>query len=816
MKRATNLLIVLLLAIFPTFVDAQYSIRGSVTDSQGNLLVGASIRISNSYLGAISDANGNFTLGGLQKKQYQLTANFIGYVEQTKTIELISDLQVDFKLEFSEILTEEVIVSATRANEKTPIAYTNIGIEKIRSKNLGKDIPFLLELTPSLVSTSDAGTGIGYTGFRIRGTDANRTNVTVNGIPLNDAESHSVFWVNMPDFSSSVQNIQIQRGVGTSTNGAAAFGATVNLQTSALNKTPYTEINASVGSFNTWKTAVNVGTGLLKKAFSFDARLSKVASDGYVDRAESDLKSFFVSGAYHNNNTLCRINIFSGSEKTYQAWNGVPKARLDNNTQAMQLFAEHGLMTEQELEHLLNSNSRTYNFYTYKNEVDNYQQTHYQLLFSHKLNSFFSMNLNAHYTIGKGYYEQFKQNEDYADYGLQNPLINGIEIESTDLIRRKWLDNDFYGFTYSLNYQQNKLNATFGGAWNKYEGEHFGRIVSTDIEQDMIENYTWYNNKGIKTDYNVFAKANYQITEKLNLWGDMQMRKIDYSIDGIHDDFTDLTMETDFTFFNPKIGFSIEISQQQNLFASFAVGNREPSRSQFRDADEGETPHHETLFDYEFGYNFNAHRSMISVNFYYMKYKDQLVLTGEINNVGSAILTNVPNSYRTGIEIVGGIKISDKLSWEANLSVSKNKIEKFTEMVDDWDTGKQQAHYLGTTDLSFSPEIVAASVFSVETFKNFNIELISKYVGKQYIDNTSNKARMLDAYFLNDFKISYLFQCKFAKEIELNFMINNFLNHQYESNAWVYRYYLGGEHYQYDGYFPQAGRHFLGGIRVRF
>ncbi|MCF8297224.1 MAG: TonB-dependent receptor [Saprospiraceae bacterium] len=780
---------VILPLLIPLFSMGQYQLSGKITDKETNeALACAHIIVENSFIKTTSAKNGEFLLKNLKGK-LKIKVSYIGFKNQIQEIEITKNTVLNFELERSTILEDEVIITATRAGEKTPTAFTNISKKEIQDINLGQDIPMLLDATPSVITTSDAGAGIGYTGIRIRGTDMTRINITVNGIPINDAESHGVFWVNMPDFASSVDDIQIQRGVGTSTNGAAAFGASINMQTLKLNAKPYTEISNSYGSFNTLKHTVSVGTGLLDGKWSIDGRLSKLSTDGYIDRAFSDLKSFYISGAYYGKKSMLKLNIFSGKEHTYQAWNGVPKDSLKTN--------------------------RTYNSYTYENETDNYQQDHYQLHYSYQLNRFINFNSALHLTKGLGYYEQFKDGRSFADYKLNDVIIGGDTITETDLIQQKWLDNNFYGITYSVNYNKNKVRASLGGAWNKYDGEHFGKIIWAQNANNSEINHQWYFNNGLKTDFNVFAKVNYQIIEKLSLYGDLQFRQIDYNIKGDHDDLRDLTQNHTYSFINPKVGAFYELNEKHQSYFSFAIGNREPSRNSFKDADPNKMPTAETLYDYELGYNFNLPKFILNCNIYYMDYKDQLVLTGKINSVGDPIMTNVTESFRSGIEISTAWQITDKLRWNINATYSENKIKQFTEFVDNWDTWGQDSMELGKTDIAFSPKIIANSQLTYELIENFNISFVTKYVDEQFIDNTSSSDRKLDSYIVNNLRFNYSFKTKLFKEVGLNLMLNNIFNEEYESNAWVYRYTTGGQEYAMDGYFPQAGINFLFALNLK-
>jgi len=814
MKR---IVFIFLLVSFMLPAYAQQSISGVVKNKKGEPLVGANVTIKETYRGTATNPNGEFTITKLKPASYTFIISYIGYKTMKDTINIENTDYLEFILEPSNILTDDVIIKATRAKMDDPVSFTNISNQEIEENNLTQDIPYLLSQTPSIVSTSDAGTGVGYTYFRVRGTDLNRINITLNGIPVNDAESHGVWFVNMPDLLSSVNNIQIQRGVGTSTQGAASFGATLNLQTKTYHKDAYAEINSYAGSFNTFRNSVSFGTGLLNNKFTFDGRLSKVSSDGYIDRAWSDLKSFYLSGAYHTNNSILKVNIISGKEKTYQAWNGVPKVRLEDDYEGMQRYRDHWLIDEEEYNHMINSDSRTYNIYTYDNETDNYQQDHYQLFYSYEVNPDFHINTALHYTRGRGFYEQYKKDRDFEDYLLENVTIGNDTITSTDLIQQKWLDNHFYGGIFSIDYKQDKYEITVGGGWNRYIGDHFGEIIWARYASNGDMRHRWYENDGIKQDFNIYSKVKYHFTSQLSTFIDLQYRQIDYEMDGIDDDLRDITQTHDFKFFNPKLGLFYEINDLHSGFLSLAMANREPNRTNYKDADPYRPePTYETLYDFELGYNFNSTNKYLQANIYYMYYNDQLVLTGKINDVGSAIMTNVDESFRLGLELSGGVRIFDKLQVDANVTLSKNKINNFVEYVDNWDTGGQEERNLGQTDLSFSPEIIANTTISYDITNNFKTEFISKYVGKQYIDNTSNDKRSIDPYFVNDLKLSYKITSNTIQKISFNLMINNIFNHKYESNAWIYRYIYGGEEYVMDGYFPQAGINIMGGISLNF
>ena len=797
-----KLLMMMLLQMAAVFCFAQFSVQGVVKSESGELLTGANVVVSGSYLGASTNENGEFEFSNLKKGEYELKASFIGFHTKSIHVSLSENKSVEFVLQTSSIMADEVLVSATRAGDKSPIAHTTVTKEAIDEMNMGQDIPYMLNMTPSYVSTSDAGAGVGYTNFRIRGTDLNRINVTVNGIPMNDAESHGTWWVDIPDIAASTDNIQVQRGVGTSTNGAASFGATIDLQTMQMNTKAHAGYRSAAGSFNTFKNTVEVGSGLLNDHFIVEARLSRVTSDGFIDRASSDLKSYFVSGGYFSDKTILKATIFSGFEETYQAWWGVSSDLLETNrtyNYAGSYFDENG------------------NEQFYENQVDHYIQDHYQLHFSHQLNSFFNVNAALFYTYGRGYYEEYREDDSLEEYLLQPISLGGETIDATDLVRRRWLDNDFYGMTFSTNYNDGVSDFTFGGGWNTYDGRHFGEVIWAQYLGNAVPEQEWYRSTGLKKDFNVFAKYNYQLTEKVNLYADLQYRRIDYEIEGIDNDLRDITQAHDFNFFNPKFGIFFKPDDKQEAYLSFARANREPNRSNYVDADpNGVQPVHETLNDFEAGYTLKSSNYFVGANLYYMSYVDQLILTGEINDVGAPIMVNVDDSYRSGVELMAGLKISPKVNWDVNATFSKNKIKDFVEYVDNWDTWGQEVFELGDTDLAFSPELIANSKITVKASKNLNLSLLSSYVGKQFIDNTSSDDRKLDAWFVNNLKVEYVVPQNVFKEVKLHLLVNNLFDTEYESNAWVYSYFSGNERLKMDGYFPQAGIHFFAGIDFKF
>lgn len=777
--------------IIPSVIFSQIKISGQIADEDtGAPLVGAHIHldgITSKHM--VSDNRGAFVFKNVPTGFYKIKVTYVGYQSFKEKLELTEDAHLSVSLKEG-LVGEEVVVTASRVDENSPTAYHNIGKAEIKERNNGQDLPFIISNSPSVVVTSDAGTGFGYTGLRIRGSDMTRINITMNGVPMNDAESHSVYFVDLPDLASSLDNIQIQRGVGTSSNGAGAFGASINMQTTLLNDEAYAKYDGRIGSFNTVKNTVSFGTGLLKNNLAFDGRLSKINSDGYIDRATSDLKSLYFSGGYFGDKDILKFVILSGKEVTYQAWGGMPKASLDTN--------------------------RTYNPYTYDNEVDDYQQDYYQLHYTHSFTNNLSLNATLFYTRGKGYYEQFKDERDFEDYQLEDVIIGGDTITSTDLIQRKWLDNHFYGTNLSMNYVARKLEANIGFGWNQYDGDHFGRVIWSQYASNGDIRHQWYNNNGLKTDFNGFAKVNYAITPSLSAFGDIQYRYIKYTMDGTHDNLKDISQEHEFNFVNPKIGAVVHLGYLMKLYGSFAIANREPSRNNYRDADNDYNPKAEHLQDFEAGLRVNSAKFSFNANYFYMNYKDQLIATGEINNVGDPIMTNVPKSYRMGIELSGGAQILNPLRWDFNLALSKNKIEDFVMYIDNWDTWEQEAVELGETNLILSPNTVANSIFTFSPLKNLNIKWIAKYVSRQYLDNTSYEYNSIDPYFVNDLKFSYGFSTNFFKSVKLHLDINNVLSEKYETYGWVYNYTTGSNREVIDGYFPMAPINVLGGITLEF
>lgn len=690
---------------------------------------------------------------------------------------------------------DEVLVSAVRVTAKTPVSFSNLDKKEIKFRNLGQDIPILMNYLPSVVTTSDAGNGVGYTGIRVRGSDATRVNVTINGIPYNDSESHGTYWVNMPDFASSVESLQLQRGVGTSTNGSGAFGASLNMLTDSYAKVSNGEISNSFGSFNTRKHTVKFSTGLIDDHFELAGRLSALKSDGYIDRASSDMKSYFLQGTYVGKTTLIKALAFGGNEKTYQSWNGLEDLDVLKNDRT---FNTAGMFTDE------SGNTRFYD-----NETDNYQQDHYQLHWSEKVSNHWNTNLAVFYSKGKGYYENYKENAKFSGYGLTPIVIGGTTINRTDLIRQKWLDNDFYGTTFSANYKNEKLDVILGGGYNKYEGSHFGKVIWGRYASQSELGDRYYDDAATKTDGNIFAKANYQVADKLSLFGDLQLRNVHYKANS-----PEIGLVNDnFNFFNPKTGLNFEISDNNQLYASYARANREPNRTDY----ENGSPRPEKLNDFELGLRHGSEKNKLNANVYYMAYKDQLILTGELDDVGAPIRKNSGDSYRLGLEVDATIALLDNLIIRPNFTISSNKNKDFNFERDGVLTA------LGNTNIAYSPDFIAGNIITFLPVTNFQVSLLSKFVGEQYMGNIDSEGSKLKSYFVNDLNVSYEFKPKSVfKSILVTGLVNNIFDYKYISNGYFYTYDDDFSNppaittTEGAGYYPQAGINFLVGLTLKF
>ena len=686
---------------------------------------------------------------------------------------------------------EEVLVQSVRVKPNAPITHSNLTKAQLQSRNLGQDLPILLNYLPSVVTTSDAGAGIGYTGIRVRGVSPLSTNVTINGIPFTDAESLGAFWVNMPDFTSSVESLQLQRGVGTSTNGSGAFGASVNILTDASSYTPTAEVSNSFGSYNTRKHSVKFSTGKINDVFELSGRLSTINSDGYVDRAFSDLKSYFLQGTYNNNGTLIKALVFGGHEKTYQSWEGLTKQQLEDD--------------------------RRQNPYTYENEIDNYKQDHYQLHWNQKLNQNWSTNLGLNYTYGRGYYEQYREDDAVSTYGgiVEATGVDFYGTAVTDLIRRRWLDNDFYVINATANYKESDLNLIVGGSYSNYDGDHFGEVIwARQFASETSIRDQYYFGNGKKTDFSAFAKATYTLNSKIDVYGDLQLRNVGYKTSGLTSDLENMRIDESYSFFNPKVGVSYQLASNSSLYASYARANREPSRSDFESNPDVKP---EQLNDFEMGWRYNKEGVMLNINSYYMQYNEQLILTGALDDVGAPVRTNSGDSYRLGLEIEAAFSLSDAFIIQPVLTLSSNKNKQTYSQVDGI------LKDFGTTNISFSPEVVASNAFIYSPLKNFSLSFLTKYVGDQYMGNTDTDTSKLKEYFVNDLNITYEWNPKSVfSTVVVSALVNNIFDKEYVSNGYYYTYdddwSVPGQLTTIEGagYYPQATRNFLVGVTLKF
>jgi len=792
MKRKILNLITFLM--FFTSVFSQNKLKVNVFDTNEKTpIAGALVYLQDGtkFYAANTDEFGSIEFKKMPKDIYSIKVRYVGYDEYSSQLNVYKDTSLTIYLAQNQANElDKIIVSSTRAKQNSPISLVNINKEEIRRNNNAQDVPQLLKNLPSIITTTDAGNGVGYTGMWIRGTDVTRINVTINGIPLNDPESHGVYWVDVPNLMDITDNLQIQRGVGSSTMGAGAFGASINIRTNRINTKPYSDLLSSFGSFGTYKTSIGVGTGLLNNHFVFEGRYTKTHSNGYIDNAWANTNSIYLAATFQDDKTIVKASIFKGFEETYQAWGGVPKDSLKTH--------------------------RTFNPYKYENEIDHYEQNHANIHIIRSISKDVTINLTGFYVGGKGYYEQFKENQKYSKYALEPIIVVLDTIKRTDLIRRKWLDNDFFGANYNVNIEKENFAITLGGQWNNYLGGHFGEIIWMKYAGNYPKGIRWYDNNGIKNDVNVFAKADYKFLDKLTIYADLQYRRVNYKVSGIDDDLTYLDILQHYNFFNPKAGAVFQLNDNIMFYASYSVANREPKRSDFTDAPQDKMPKSEQLKDIEVGFRIHTNSYNAEINFYNMDYKDQLILTGQINDVGEPIVTNVPKSYRRGVELIFSTKITSWFTWSANATFSKNIIQNFTEYVDNWDTWVQQVNNLGNTNIAFSPEIIANNIITIKPLKKLEIDFISKYVSRTYLDNTSSLERSLKPYFVNDLNIRYSIVNKYLNSLTVSLQVFNLLNEDYITNAWVYSYISGGQRYFDAGYFPQAFRNYMLNISFRF
>ena len=810
---------ILALCLIVSVSFAQQNITVRVLDKSGAPAIAATVSIDNQSKSTNQD--GIAVFDGLKPQFYNLKISFIGYKSEILRINPANQANFSIKLKDQVYEFEELYVSATRAKENSATTFKTLDKEQIQQKNLGQDIPYLLDQTPGVVIGSDAGAGIGYTNLTIRGSDNERINVTLNGIPLNNPESMGSFFVNLPDFASSTESIQIQRGIGTSTNGPAAFGASLNIQTDALETKPYLELNNAFGSYNSWKNTIKAGTGLINNKFAFNARASRISSDGYVDRAFSNLKSFYVDGGLYTDKHTLKATVFSGKEKTYQAWYGLAEPLFTGNKTRIEEYADNLWLEGAERERFLNGNRR-YNYYTYDNQTDNYTQTHAHLNYSYRPTTQLTFNSALHYTRGAGYYEEFKPMSDLNDYGIDPIKVNGETIENTDLVRRRWLDNHFYGITYSLLYKpSNNLNFTFGGSYNQYKGDHYGEAVWADQVPESMLGKKYYFGHANKNDFNFFAKADYRLDKFLfNL--DLQYRNIVYNGKGDDEDIKNYSFDDTHNFFNPKAGVTYFLDENSNIYGSYAFASKEPTRNDYVENPMGTVPRPEKMQDIEAGYRFRSETFNIGANVYAMLYKDQLIPTGEINNVGAAVRVNVDNSYRTGFELDGSWKIHPKFIWSATAALSQNKIKNFEEQIpiydDDFNVVDHELIVHKSSNIAKSPNIVLSNNLTYKPIEALSFSFLSKYISRIYLDNTSEKNRSIAPSFVNNVQAVYSFSAFGIKKIDLNLMINNIFNEKYATSGYTYSSIMQsvGKRDYFNFYYPQAETNAMVGLNIRF
>ncbi|QQR85200.1 MAG: TonB-dependent receptor [Flavobacteriales bacterium] len=779
----------------PVLAGAQTRITGTIKSGEGEALEGALVSIDGTVL--LTNRDGAFTSGVLKQGRVAMSASYFGFVPVDTTVVVGStgNATVNFSLRPLSYLLPQAEVRALRAGDRTPFVKNTVDAERLQRTNTGVDMPLLLDHLPSVVTTTDAGTGFGYTGLRIRGSDATRINVTVNGVPINDAESQGMYWVDMPDLATSTQDIEVQRGVGSSTNGPGAFGASVNVRTTTVSDSAFGAVSVSGGSFNTQRYAARFGTGV-HKGLSLDGRLSTMHSDGYIDRASADLNSYFLQGAWLGKSRSLRFITFSGKEVTYQAWGGVPREVIDTN--------------------------RTFNPYTYDNEVDDYRQTYYQLLFDQEVGAKGALNITLFRTLGKGFYEQFREDDDLANYGIAPVIAGGDTITTSDIIRRRWLDNVITGLNASYEQRMDNLRLVLGGSYSKYEGDHFGEVIWARYAGEGGIRDRYYFNDAVKTDMNAFLKATWTLHPRIDLHADAQVRSVNHDFLGYDNELRNVTQQAAFTFFNPKAGVNVRVRKNDRLYASFAVANREPNRDDLTETSPQSRPRPEQMQDIEAGYELRSTRLTVGINGYYMNYKDQLVLTGELNDVGAALRTNVTSSYRAGVELMCTARLHPRLLLSANATLSRNRVRDFTEYVDDWDNGGQVRVEQGETDLAFSPNAIAGGELTATLWRSqrggrVDLTWAAKYVGQQFLDNTGSVERSLDAYLVNDARLNITVAGVGPVDgIDINLTVRNLFSEEYESNGWVYSYYSESRRQEMVGLFPQAPLNVLGGVTVRF
>ena len=797
-----------LLTLATTLCLGQITLNGQLKNSDNSIPIDAAfIRLNNAEqtYTTYSTPNGSFQFDKLTPGNYSISISHIGYRILVEKLELnVSGYELFF-LQPDMAFLDAAVISTVRARTSSPTTFSNLDKKEIEALDQSKDFPFLLNMTPSTVISSDAGNGVGYTGIRVRGIDPTRVNITVNGIPINDAESQGMYWVNMPDLASSAQSVQIQRGVGTSTNGAASFGASVNIRTNDMAEESFTSASIGLGSFNTFRTTLAYGTGRLKNNWNFQLRGSLIQSDGFIDRASSDLKSLNFSAAKYWKKSVFKTNVLLGTERTYQAWWGIPQPKFNGDIRELNSYINQLYITGSDLQNLQNSTSKTYNYYTYENEVDNYTQNHYQFFYDYNLRPNLKFNSAVYATTGKGYYEQFRAKDDLADYGIAAE-IQGIDtITTADLIRRRWLDNTLLGAIASVSYQKSKWDVNLGGGYSIYSGRHFGEAIATEFTNYEEINAIYYDNYATKTDGNIYLKTSYNYKNWIP-YVDLQVRSVNYQFEGLDNNLEFGNQEVSYTFFNPKAGLSY-VRNNQTFYGVFAIGNREPVRDDFRNNPPNNWPKAEYLENIELGYRIAKDRTRLGINLYNMDYTNQLVLTGAVNPLGEAVRTNVASSYRQGIELDFQVPVSPKVQFGGNTTLSKNKIANFTETVFEWD-GSYSAitQVYENTDIAFSPNIISAAMLSYKPNLNFTIGFTGKYVGAQYLDNTQSEERKLDGFTNLDANLSYNSRTISGIEnLTLGLYLNNVLNQFYAPNGHTFSGYIANQRQDFNYVYPMAG-----------
>lgn len=793
---------------FAVNVKAQHKIVGVVTGPNEKPIPYAAIGIKNTFISSMANNEGKFEIKNLKPGKYILITHCIGYKPRVDSIDISGDLSIQIILKKEDVNLDEIPVSSTRATKQTGMAYTELNKEDIEKQNLGQDIPMVLNTAPSVVTNSDAGNGIGYTGLRIRGTDGTRINVTINGIPVNDAESQGTYFVDMPDLLSSVNSIQIQRGVGASSNGAGAFGASINMQTNTLNEKPYAQLINSGGSYRAYRNTIAAGTGLIGNHWAFDARLSRIGSNGYIDRAKTNLNSYYLSGGYYGNKTVVKAIMFSGNEKTYQAWYYVPEDSIKRGNRTYNPAGEY-----------YDSNG---NVHYYDNETDNYKQDNYQLHLIQTVNDKLNFTLAGHYTDGKGYYEEYRSNDALANYGIANVVVDSLTtITNSDIVRRRWLDNDFIGAVGNINYTPvSKIKFTLGGGTNQYFGRHMGEVIWARYASNSETGKRYYYDRAFKNDNNVYLKTNINFMKNAYAFVDLQYRNVFYSFLGFDSSLANVQQSVKYDFFNPKVGLNYNINEKARIYASYSIANKEPNRDDFVQSSSKSRPKAEKLNDLELGGSYANKDVYFEATFYNMDYTNQLVLNGAVNDVGAYNRVNVTKSYRRGIELQAAFNITKYFTLSGNVTLSKNKIKDYVEFLDsasaDYSVYKQMEIKYSETDISFSPNVTSSGILTFKAGDILNISLINKYVSRQYLDNTSNVNRSINPYSVFNIKLTSTIKTKWIKEIMFIVSANNIFSTKYETNGYTFSYYTDTTLSTYNYLAPAAPFNVMGGVSLKF